>query len=277
MRTPGRPTSTLTAWTRCLGAVFLAVLAVSDPIPAETAAVIDVPTRPGIVERVLVLAAANPKAVVLLFAGGHGGLQIRQNGSFTWGAGNFLVRSRDLFVSQGLTVVVVDALSDRQTLPYLSGFRLTPEHVADIRALIAWARRRQAGVPVWLVGTSRGTQSVAFAATELAGTADGPDGIVLTSTILVDRPGNRPVPAMDLAKITVPALVVHHRLDGCRYCQYRDVPTLMDRLSATPRKDLITAEGGSSRGDPCEAMAYHGFNGIEGEVVAKIGEWITRR
>ena len=265
---------------RWLGVVFLAVLAVSDPVRAQTRDVFDVPTRPGIVERVLVLTPANPKAVVLLFAGDHGGLDIRWNGVFITGlAVNFLVRSRDLFVSQGLTVVVVDAPSDHQNPPYLSGFRQTPEHVADIRALISWARHRQVDVPVWLVGTSRGTESVAFAATELSGTADAPDGIVLTSTILIADPGNRPVPAMALARITVPTLVVHHRLDGCQYCPYRDLPGLLDRLTAAPRKELITAEGGTSRGDPCQAMAYHGFNGIEGEVVGKITKWIetTRR
>jgi pimeloyl-ACP methyl ester carboxylesterase len=269
---------------RWLGVVFLAVLAVSDggcsgaprAVRAQAPDVFDVPTRPGIVERVLVLTPANPKAVVLLFAGGHGGLDIRQNGIFMWGSANFLVRSRDLFVSQGLTVVVVDAPSDHQNPPYLSGFRQTPEHVADIRALISWVRHRQVDVPVWLVGTSRGTESVAFAATELSGTPDAPDGIVLTSTILITGPGNRPVsvPAMALARITVPTLVVHHRLDGCQYCPYPDLPGLLDRLTAAPRKELITAEGGISRGDPCEAMAYHGFNGIEGEVVGKITKWI---
>jgi len=265
---------------RWLGVVFLAVLAVSDPVRAQTRDVVDVPTRPGIVERVLVLTPANSNTTALGFAGGDGGLDIRRNGVFMTGlAANFLVRSRDLFVSQGLTVVVVDAPSDHQNPPYLFGLRQTPEHVADIRALISWARHRQVDVPVWLVGTSRGTESVAFAATELSGTADAPDGIVLTSTILIEGLGPPPVPAMALARITVPTLVVHHRLDGCHYCQYRDLPGLLDRLTAAPRKELITAEGGTSRGDPCDAMAYHGFNGIEDEVVGKITKWIetTRR
>ena len=103
---------------------------------------------------------------MILFAGGHGGLQISSSGSFKWGAGNFLVRTRQLFADQGLMVVVVDAPSDRQSAPFLGGFRQKAEHAADIKAVIAWARE-QTKVPVWLVGTSRGTQSAAFVATEL--------------------------------------------------------------------------------------------------------------
>jgi hypothetical protein len=93
-----------------------------------------------------------PKATVILLAGGHGGLQIFQNGSFKWGEGNFLVRSRQLFADKGLMAVVVDAPSDRQRAPFLNGFRQTEEHVADLKATIAWARAT-AKVPVWLVGT----------------------------------------------------------------------------------------------------------------------------
>jgi hypothetical protein len=29
-------------------------------------------------------------------------------------------------------------------------------------------------------------------------------------------------------------------------------------------------------GNPCEARAYHGFNGLESEVVGKIAAWIVR-
>ena len=172
-------------------------------------------------------------------------------------------------------VAVVDAPSDRQNPPYLGGFRQQPEHVADIKAVIAWLKQ-QADIPVWLVGTSRGTQSAAFIATQLAPADGGPDGVVLTSTILADKK-TRPVPKMPLDKIQVPTLVVHHKHDGCEFCKYADLPQVMDKLTAVPRKELLTFEGGKAQGNPCEAMAYHGFNGIEQEVVTKIAEWITRK
>jgi alpha/beta superfamily hydrolase len=224
----------------------------------------------------VVIEPEQPKAAVILFAGGHGGLQISSTGDFKWGEGNFLVRSRRLFASNGLMVIVVDAPSDRQNPPYLGGFRQAQEHIADIRAVIAWVRQ-QAKIPVWLVGTSRGTQSTAFIATQLASANGGPDGIVLSSTMLTDKPGNRPVPELPLANIRIPTLVVHHKLDGCKHCQYGDLSSLMEKLTNAPRKELLTFEGGKNHGDSCEAMAYHGFNGIEPEVVRKIADWIVEK
>lgn len=239
---------------------------------AQTAQeVVDIPTRPGVTQRMAVLAPQNPKAAVILFAGGHGGLQIFSNGSFNWGDGNFLVRTRQRFADQGLLVVVVDAPSDRQSPPYLSGFRQRPAHAADIKAVIAWVRG-QANVPVWLVGTSRGTQSAAYIATELNG-PDGPDGLVLTSTILIDDKG-RAVPAMALDALRIPVLVVHHEQDGCSHCPFSDVPKLMEKLSSAPKAQLLTFKGGETRGDPCQAYAHHGFNGLEGEVVAQMAAWM---
>lgn len=101
---------------------------------------------------------------------------------------------------------------------------------------------------MWLVGTSRGTQSVAYLAATLAGD-DAPDGLVLTATVLTD-PRGRPVP---------------------------DMLRLMEKLAALPRKQLLTFAGGNNVGDPCEARAYHGFNGLEAEVVARIAEWMLAR
>lgn len=230
--------------------------------------VVDIPTRPGVSQRLLIVAPSVPKAVVVLFAGGHGGLGLGPDGSMAWGGGNFLIRSRQLFVDQGLLTVIVDAPSDRANL---AGFRQTAEHSEDIRSVIAWLRQRSP-LPVWLVGTSRGTQSVAFLATALHG-RDGPDGIVLTSTVLTD-PRSRAVLMMPLERIEVPVLAVHHEFDDCRVCAFADIPALLPALRNAPRKELVTFRGGITQGDPCEARAYHGYNGIEAEVVARIGQWI---
>lgn len=255
--------------------VATAIVVLSLAATAQTTEkVIDIPTRPGVTQRMLVVAPPEPKAAAVLLAGGDGGLQIFPNGSMKWGNGNFLVRARQLFADQGLMVAVVDAPSDRQSPPYLRGFRQTSQHAADLGAVIAWLREN-AKAPVWLVGTSRGTQSTAYAATKLSG-AEGPDGVVLTSTILTDDTG-RPVPAMPLGKIQVPVLVVHHEQDGCAYCSFSDVPDLMAKLGNTPRHQLLSFHGGQNKGDPCDAYAYHGFNGIESEVVQRVAAWMLAK
>ncbi len=124
-----------------------------------------------------------------------------------------------------------------------------------------------------MVGTSRGTQSAAYIATELSPEQGGPDGVVLASSILSDK-GSRAVPQMPVEKITVPVLVAHHEQDACRLCLISDMPPLMNRLAKTPKAELMVFNGGQSTGDPCEAMAYHGYNGVETAVVTKISNWM---
>jgi len=230
--------------------------------------VVDIPTRPGVTQRFLLITPEQPRAAVILFSGGHGGLKISDSGAFAWGGGNFLVRSRDTFARQGLVVAVVDAPSDR---PNLDRFRQTARHATDIKTLIAWLRK-ETGLPVWLIGTSRGTQSVAYLSTAIAAPA-GPDGIVLSSSILNDE-HERAVPEMPLNRLTMPVLVVHHKDDGCFKCLFRDMPRLMSRLEKLERKELLVFTGGRDEGNPCKARAHHGYNGIEQNVVERIASWI---
>lgn len=237
---------------------------------AQTAArTVEIPTRTGVTQRFIHIAPANAKAAVILLSGGQGHVDIGEDGSTR--NGNFLVRSRQLFADAGLTVVVTDAPSDRQSPPYLGGTRQTPAHAADLLAVMTWLRQ-QSPLPVWLVSTSRGTQSAAYVATQMPKSAGGPDGLVLSSTILSDT--GRAVPKMPVDELKIPVLVVHHTQDGCKNCSPDDLPQLMNKLAKTPAAELLTFSGGISQGDPCEARAYHGFNGIESEVVGKMTRWI---
>lgn len=149
---------------------------------------------------------------------------------------------------------------------------MTAEHVEDIKAVIQWMRDQNL-LPVWLAGTSRGTQSVAYAATELS-SPGGPAGIVLTSSILSDE-RSRPVPALPWGKVKIPVLVTHHQQDGCAECSPALLAPLMTKIQATsPKSELMVFDGGFNRGDPCGPNAYHGYNGIDRDVIAKIAGWI---
>lgn len=209
------------------------------------------------------------RASVILFAGGTGHLGFDDSGSIRNLSGNFLVKTRNYFVQQGMIVAVVDTPSDRRAL---DNFRTSWAHAVDIRAVITWLRKT-ADVPLWLVGTSRGTISVAGVAGHLA--SAGPDGIVLTSTVFESSTRRGVVYDANLDAIQVPVLVVHHKNDGCAVTPYSKASAFMQRISAASKSELITIEGGAGNlGNPCEAKSPHGFLGLEYKVVTLITDWI---
>jgi len=254
-----------------------------SPAAAQGDAVVDLAVRPGATLRYLALAPAGPaRAAVILFTGGQGVANIPDRPDPAWArGGNFLVRSRELFRGHGLYVAVVDAPSDRKGEGGLGSYRIAPGHAEDIAHAIADVRKRSPGVPVWLVGTSRGTISAANAAARLKAPRAA-DGLVLTSTLTAKAPGRSPRPGtaetvhdLDLGAIRVPVLLVYHRDDACYRTPPQDVPGLQRKLTGAPRTAAIAIAGGDPpRSEPCEALAAHGFLGREAEAVKAIADWI---
>lgn len=256
----------------------------------------DLATRPGVTVRLLVLTPDKPRAVAVLFAGGRGLVSI-ENGTTT--NQNFLVRSREIFAQHGLVAVVVGPPSDRLgpapdgsgTIGLGFGFRRSPEHADDIAAIVLRMRVLAPDLPVWLVGTSRGSTSAAYGAMRLAGMSGAaPDGIVLTSSLVVPVPpqttptdgdslllvGTAPGSAgLSLSQIQVPVLAMHHVNDQCFVTPYAGLQPLLQQLTGAAKLKGLAIHGGDTPiGDPCEALHFHGFIGIEGSVVARIEHWI---
>ncbi len=215
------------------------------------------PSRPGIVQPILFTAAIAPVASVILFPGGDGVLSGLGN--------NFLVRVSGQVAASGLNVALADAPSDQGTgmgTPFRSG----EAQAKDVAAIVAFLRSKSP-VPVWVVGTSRGSISAANAAERL-----GPSqiaGVVLTSAVWADG-----MEAVSLDRMAVPTLVIHNRLDGCAESPFNGATSAIPQLSHAPAKDLIAVSGGSGRGAPCRAMSPHGYYGVEGAVVAPMVAWI---
>ena len=230
---------------------------------------VELTTRPGVTQRLLVRRPAEPQGAVVLFAGGHGVLSLSADGHIGWGAGNFLVRSRAHFAAAGLVTAVMDAASDLQGGGQgKPGYRFSQEYAEDVRAVIAHLRAVPG--PVVLVGTSRGTISAASAGARIRD--GGPDGIVLTSSA---TQGRGSLQEIALNRIRVPVLLVHHRDDPCRVTPFSDVGWLKGALSGTPSVELRAVTGGGpERGDPCEAFSHHGYVGQEREVVDLIAAWV---
>jgi fermentation-respiration switch protein FrsA (DUF1100 family) len=254
-------------------AVLIAVVSVVAPAFAADEAIRTIGGRPGVTQSfVLVRPAGSPSATVILFTGGRGALRL-DRGPLGPRAINFLVRNRQRFADRGLLVAVVDAPSDRSA-EALVRFRTTAEHAADVRALIA-ALRAEAAVPVWLVGTSMGSVSAASVAARL--TDGGPDGIVLTSSVMASsREMGESLQDVALDRIRVPVFVVHHRDDRCRASRYADTRWAMRQLAAAPKRELLTVSGGDApQSDPCEPLAPHGYFGVDAKVVDAIAAWIA--
>ena len=258
--------------------LLAAAPAVAGFLASAPGQAVDLPTRPGVTVRYAAFMPDDPpRAIAILFVGGGGVLRLPARVEANWGErGNFLVRIRENLRRRGLYVAIVDAPSDHAR--GLGRFRTGEDHAEDIAAVIADVRRRAPGVPVWLIGTSMGTISAADGAARLHG-ARGPDGIVLTSAISRVPFGiKQPPPTVldvDLSEIRVPTLVVYHRADACDFVSPADAPRLLGKLASAPRKDAIFFAGGDPpRSTACEALAAHGYFGIESKVADAVADWM---
>jgi pimeloyl-ACP methyl ester carboxylesterase len=228
-----------------------------------------VPTRPDVTTPVFWEAHEGAKATLLLFPGGAGDFGKVENGRPT--GSNFLVRSTPLFLASGFNVAIIGRPSDMPDLDYTR--RMSAAHLTDIRAVLEFVKK-QSSAPVWLVGTSRGTVSATAATIGLpdAGIA----GLVLTSSV-VNYKKTGAIPTQELAAIKVPVLILHHAKDACAQCKPYEVPAIERGLKNAPIKKTIMVDGGANpTGDPCEALHWHGFIGMEQEAVDIIANWIKQ-
>jgi pimeloyl-ACP methyl ester carboxylesterase len=233
-----------------------------------TGTLFKVPTREGVVTTLFWAPAAGAKATVLLFPGGAGGFGKVENGVAT--GNNFLVRSVPYFEANGLNVAIFGRPSDAAELGYED--RITDSHLADISQVLDFVHSL-AGTPVWLVGTSRGTLSAAAAAIRLQ---DRVAGLVLSSSVVSSQKTGA-VPTQDLAAIRLPVLVLHHTKDACAVCKPSDIPAILAGLTQARSKTLLMVDGGANpSGNPCSALHWHGYIGMEKQAVDLIAGWLGR-
>lgn len=215
--------------------------------------------------------APPPKAVAVMFPGGEGLLRLRTEGNsvkFSQGR-NFLVRTRGMFRDAEVAVAIVDSPSDQQRAGMDDGFRTGRAHVEDITAVVKDLRARFSGAKIFLIGTSKGTLSAAYAGRALGA---GVDGVVLTSSVFYGGRSGIGLSGFDFGAIKAPLLFVHHVHDACRSCPYRDAEGLSRSFP------LISVSGGKpAESDPCEPLAAHGYFGKEQQTVKAMKDWMLGR
>lgn len=244
-------------------------------LAAVNVSIVILPSRHEATQGFLLLLPDKPVASAILFAGGGGRVPLgRMARGEMIDTGNFLVRIRNRLAERGIAIAVVDAPSDQHTQEgMIRYFRAGPEHAIDIGAVVAHLQRI-VGKPVWLVGTSRGTESAA-AVGIVMGNRIG--GVVLTSSISMPTPNGPSMFELPLERIRVPTLVMAHKADGCRVTPPYLAEKIVERLVGAPRRLLVMLDGGlSARSNSCEAMSAHGFYGIEPEAADAIANFITQ-
>jgi hypothetical protein len=193
--------------------------------------------------KAVLLRPGAPHASVILMPGGDGYIGAGPGGTITKLRGNQLVRTRGSYLARGLAVLIVDANVD----------------LSRAVAYMAAIKR-----PVTVIATSRGTLRAAY------GIARGAklDALVLTSGFLTNSSGSRENVANILGspKALPPTLVIAHRHDSCRKTLPAGVEPFIHWAGGRAR--AIWLDGGINSGDPCQARAYHGFNGLDGQVVS---------
>ena len=269
-------------WTSWAAAT--ASLLISAPSAAQLKTdMVTVNVRPTVTMKYLeIVPGEQPKASVVLMAGGKGVLALRPSGEISTDLNlNFLMRVREQFAREGMVVAALDVASDQ--MGGLNGdIRLSTQHAQDIVKVIADLRKRH-NLPVWLVGTSASTISAVSVAARFPNSkSGGPDGIVLTSSLTVLAKGlcGRSIYFAPLANIRVPVLSIGHEKDACP-CSPGGAAVgrkMMAALKQSSRKEHKVWTGGDPpiSKEPCWARTPHGFLGVENDVVRAIAAWIVR-
>ena len=202
------------------------------------------------------------KAVVLLFPGGGGVLNLQNDGSTT--NGHTFVRSKDLWAQYGIDSVLVDTPYDLGA--GMRNSRSIRDHQQRILNVVAYYKEKF-NLPVWIFGHSMGTVSV----TEFVNS--GKEKERLIAGVIVA--GTYRSATVD-SDVTIPVLAIHHVDDGCASTPFVSSERIIEGRSKKLTSQFIQIDGGISEGDVCGSRAYHGFNQKEPEFIKAAAQFILK-
>jgi predicted alpha/beta-hydrolase family hydrolase len=245
-----------------LCAVFIGVVAFGSNPRADT---ISIETRPGGAFELSIFPADGAKAVILMFEG--------SGGIFDPGSKGFVNAHHEKFVDAGFTVAVLNPPADRRG--FRGGmsprFRESKLHAKDIGFSIRKLKQRF-NTPVWLLGISMGTKSVAmFAAIR----PKRIDGVIFLSSSIRPPGGYKAVTDYDFSALYAPLLAVAHEDDGCKGTPPQGAEEIVRLATGSKNSKTLKFTGGYNIGrSPCGPGTPHTFAGIEDEVVSAIAAFI---
>jgi hypothetical protein len=257
----------------------------TKPAEALSSKLIKIEKRKGVTLKFILIKPENPVASVILLDG-YGSYQMGSIfGRPTIGKGQngFLVRTRNDFARHSLMVAVVDIPSDQKPTqnPMLGidpTFRMSNEHAQDMKAISSYLKR-EANIPVWLIGMCMGTFSAANASIRIN---EGIDGLVFLSGVTRPKKSSQlfeinpnGIINLSLNMVKVPTLIIAHKDDKCRGTPPSDALKIKRNLANSPLVEVEYFIGGKMPiSKPCQALSAHGFYGIEERVIVTIADFI---
>jgi hypothetical protein len=239
------------------------VTAISIFLPAVAyAQVFDVPYKDDSPSRTLLIPVKNAKAVVLLFTGGGGVLNLKDDGSTS--NGHTFVRSKDLWAQYEIDAVLVDTPYDLGA--GMRNSRSTGDHQQRILNVVNYYKEK-IKLPVWIFGHSMGTVSV----TEFVNGVKKREKLIAGVIVA----GTYRSATVD-SDVKIPVLAIHHNDDGCASTPFMTSERIIKSRSKESVSQFIQIEGGISEGDVCGSRAYHGFNQKESEFIKAAAQFILK-
>jgi hypothetical protein len=206
-----------------------------------------------------------PSTLVILFAGGNGRLDLAENSTSirSYLKGNFLVASRQLFLTGDTVVFTIDCVTEHSNCP--SDYRGGPLRSRDTLLLIDEIKARHPSIKnTWLVGMSRGAidaGAVAYYAPNQI------YGVIYAAGVLWDLIEKHGV---DVSKITSKQYIIHHADDRCSASPVYFAQEVSDE-NGIP---LILVNNGRGTGSNCGGGSPHSFYQQEFMVVGAINKII---
>jgi hypothetical protein len=224
---------------------------------------VDVPTVHGVPTRVLIAPTQAAKATVLLFIGGTGLVKIADDGRTNHI--HTFVRSLGMWRAYELQPVLIDSPFDLGNARR-GHQRASKEHLDRVSEVVRHFHLNSSQ-PIWIFGHSMGTSTVAAFLS-----SDRPEVSLLKGYIVAGTHKGESVPA----SIKLPVLGIHHKREACPFTPISASEAIIkSRTPDTPRA-MVLLDGGNDQGDVCQALAYHGFNGIEQDLIKTAAEFVLK-
>lgn len=238
----------------------------------------------------------NAKANIILFSRGKGNHNISNSSfgiSIESGKNNFLLIANKEFLKKNYNTYLLDSPSDKKDYKGLNkGFRNTTKHLNDIIQVINKIKENS-NLPIWLIGSVEGTQSVVNVAINKS---DFISGLILISPLSQTNDDMTSLLELAINKISKPTLIITHENNRCQTSSAEgtyDIEEILDinnKLVESIDYDDEEPEEGSgpickipavlrnslSKSNPCGDKSYNNLYGREELVVFDIDKFIKK-